>query len=490
MASFANVKDFGLPNFSEFSHQVINSDIAEICSSDPDNLGQVSESENCTLVNDFADNKFDLWEEYGHLTYSQAEESPLDLDSFGLSSSGDNSSLDPWYEVLTTSLGHLPKIQTDNSSLNVVPDLCAVYCSKPLEGSVAVIPSSNTLSSHTLSSIPVSITPGYHATPNLRECSTQSFLSSSDDFSDNTTRRTISFDTENQRWDATLSRSRAADRYFLYGVMTTKIFCRPSCASRRPSRRHVRFFSFPGAIEAAKQMGFRPCRRCKPEHLGPANTGVFAIAEALRKIIAVTFEEGSEEGRESVKLNSLAKSAGLSTFHFHRLFKATTSITPADFISACHALSLQDNLCTYSTQGTAANPCRVQLSPRWSQRTARKALGGLSPQEYADGPNSTAVEYCRVSSPAGDLEVTYSAIKDSLNVRVHALIHSKKFSLTISDHLWKSKGSEERTQRFQQCIRELEEKCQDRDVELAADVLSVLWRARLWLKLTQDNGIR
>ena len=139
---------------------------------------------------------------------------------------------------------------------------------------------------------------------------------------------------------ATLSRSRAADRYFLYGVLTTKIFCRPSCASRRPSRRHVRFFSFPGAIEAAEQAKFRPCKRCSPETLGTGNTAILAVSQVLCRIIGETFEKGSETEKGDLKLESLAKSAGLSTFHFHRLFKATTHITPADFITACHALAL------------------------------------------------------------------------------------------------------------------------------------------------------
>ncbi len=286
---------------------------------------------------------------------------------------------------------------------------------------------------------------------------------------------------------ATLSRSRAADRYFLYGVLTTRIFCRPSCASRRPSRRHVRFFSFPGAIEAAEQARFRPCKRCNPETLGTGNTAVIAISQVLCRIIGETFEKRSEAEKEDLKLESLAKSAGLSTFHFHRLFKATTHVTPADFITACHALALQDSLCTHSTRGLRPDSDPVHVSQRWSERTARKALGGLSPEEYANGAKHTSIQYCRVSTPVGDLEVAYSRHKNTPSL--HAMVLLQDSRRPIGNHFWALKKSEEHTQRLQQFVKELEDECQDRDVELAADVLSVLWRARLWLKLTHDSGL-
>ena len=169
----------------------------------------------------------------------------------------------------------------------------------------------------------VPITPGnrYQSTLDLTECSTPASLSACNGFHDHKIGSVSSFDVENQRWHATLSRSRRADCYFLYGILTTKIFCRPSCASRRPSRRQVRFFSFPGAIEAAERAMFRPCKRCRPETLGTGNNGVLAISRVLRKIIVETFEKRSEVEEEGLKLESLAKSAGLSISHFHRYSK-------------------------------------------------------------------------------------------------------------------------------------------------------------------------
>ena len=75
------------------------------------------------------------------------------------------------------------------------------------------------------------------------------------------------------------------------------------------------------------------------------------------------------------------------------------------------------------------------------------------------------------------------------NFAVHAIVLSQDLGLSIANRFWASKRSQEHTQRFQECVSELEDKCKDRDVELTADVLSVLWRARLWLKLTHHNWL-
>ena len=63
-----------------------------------------------------------------------------------------------------------------------------------------------------------------------------------------------------RRWEAVLRRDRAADGEFVYAVATTGVYCRPSCAARRPRRENVAFFDSPDAARAA---GFRACRRCR-----------------------------------------------------------------------------------------------------------------------------------------------------------------------------------------------------------------------------------
>ena len=481
MASLTYTQAFDPPSFNDFDYGSLDSGLGEMLTSNLDHPLQPVRPENNALVDDLTGNELKPWDDSENLSCSLSQGNQLGLDSSRPHGIADSASLDPWYEALTTSFG-VPKSQTDKWSFNLALDPGAAQWSTLLEDNPTDVPSTI--------NFPTTPVDNYQLTPDLTECSTPTSPFTSNSSRDPTVRSTASFVTDSQRWHATLSRSRTADRYFLYGVSTTKIFCRPSCASRRPSRRYIRFFSFPGAIEAAEQAKFRPCKRCKPAILGTGNTAVLAISQVLREIIAETFGEQGEAEEKGLKLESLAKSAGLSTFHFHRLFKATTQVTPADFITACRALALQDYLCTYPPQGARSSPCVVQLSQRWSQRRARKALGGLTPEEFANGANSVSIRYCCVSSPVGDLEVAYSGNQKLSGLALHTTRVLQDSSLPIGSHFGTTERSEEYAQPLRKCIRELEEECKDRDAELAVDVLCVLWRVRLWLKLTHDNGLQ
>ncbi|MCL6516648.1 Ada metal-binding domain-containing protein [Alicyclobacillus sp.] len=63
-------------------------------------------------------------------------------------------------------------------------------------------------------------------------------------------------------WHAIVNCDVAYDGRFYYGVVSTGVFCRPSCRSKTPKREHVRIFLTTGEARAA---GFRPCKRCKPD---------------------------------------------------------------------------------------------------------------------------------------------------------------------------------------------------------------------------------
>ncbi len=329
-----------------------------------------------------------------------------------------------------------------------------------------------------------------YCTPDMTNCSTPISSSTCQDSPPSVETSTSDFKTDNQRWHATQSRLRAADQSFLYGVLTTKIFCRPSCASRRPSRRHVRFFSFPGAIEAAEQASFRPCKRCNPELHGTTNTGVVGICQVLRNIIAEANKQGSTEDKIAFKLETLAQSAGLSTFHFHRLFKATTQVTPGDFISACRALALHDALGKDGNGNSSRTVDQVDLitsSSSWSPRTARKALGGLLPTEYAKGAPSTNIEHCCVGTPCGRICIAFSNSK-GLELKVHAVLIGPDAETRTRQRFPNSTISVMHSRALENCVRRLEEEVRDRDTELGADVLLALWRARIWLRSLQPWG--
>jgi AraC family transcriptional regulator of adaptative response/methylated-DNA-[protein]-cysteine methyltransferase len=120
-------------------------------------------------------------------------------------------------------------------------------------------------------------------------------------------------------WTAVENRDASADGNFFYGVRTTGVYCRPGCASRRPLRTNTAFFETTAAAEAA---GFRACKRCRPTDDSAAARHVAAIERAcalLRTSEAVP------------SLAELADAARISRFHFHRVFKQITGVTPRDY---------------------------------------------------------------------------------------------------------------------------------------------------------------
>ena len=134
------------------------------------------------------------------------------------------------------------------------------------------------------------------------------------------------------RWRAVAARDRAADGKFVYGVRTTGIYCRPSCPSRRPKRENVGFFP---TCKAAERAGFRPCMRCKPDEAGREEMHAAVVAAACRAIEA---EDGSPA------LERLARGAEMSPFHFHRLFKSITGVTPGAYAAAHRARRVRRQL--------------------------------------------------------------------------------------------------------------------------------------------------
>ncbi len=127
---------------------------------------------------------------------------------------------------------------------------------------------------------------------------------------------------DDRRWAAVVARDKRADGTFVTAVATTGIYCRPSCAARHPLRQNVRFYETCAEAEAA---GFRPCKRCKPN--APAADGEHTerIAASCRLI---------ESAETAPTLDALAAHAGLSPYHFHRVFKAATGVTPKAYAVA------------------------------------------------------------------------------------------------------------------------------------------------------------
>ena len=140
------------------------------------------------------------------------------------------------------------------------------------------------------------------------------------------------FITEQQRWQAVEQRDALADGTFVFAVKTTGIFCRPSCRARRPLRENTAFYDTP---KAAQNAGFRACKRCQPDKLAPELQRVARIEEACRII---------EASDSPLTLDELAGQVAMSSFHFHRLFKRVTGLTPNGWQKAHRARRLREAL--------------------------------------------------------------------------------------------------------------------------------------------------
>lgn len=175
--------------------------------------------------------------------------------------------------------------------------------------------------------------------------------------------------TEDARWGALVRRDADFEPAFVYGVSSTGIYCRPACPSRLPRPENVRFFET--GAEAVKA-GFRACKRCRPDQ-----------AEALHadRLNAICREIKAAETPLSLKV--LAKRADLSPYHFHRLFKAHTGLTPAAYGRAMRGARLRESLKTSGSVTEALYEAGFNAPSRlYAQADA--ALG-MTPSAYRAG---------------------------------------------------------------------------------------------------------
>lgn len=133
------------------------------------------------------------------------------------------------------------------------------------------------------------------------------------------------YSTASARWRAIVNRDAGAT-CFVYGVRTTKIYCRPRCPARLARRANVEFYDTPKQSEKA---GYRPCKRCKPEDLrAPADPHIKLARQACETMARAALSRG-EKPRPT--LQDLATEAGLTPSHFHRVFKKVVGVTPGKY---------------------------------------------------------------------------------------------------------------------------------------------------------------
>ena len=187
------------------------------------------------------------------------------------------------------------------------------------------------------------------------------------------------FSNDEDRWAAVLRKDRSADGSFFYSVRTTGVYCRPSCAARPARRENVRFHA---SCEEAEKAGFRPCKRCRPNEAGLAAKRAAMVARSCRMI---------ETAERMPGLDALAKAAGMSRFHFHRVFKSVTGVTPQAYAAAHCAQRLREELPRSRSVTEAIYGAGFNSSGRF-YASASKTLG-MTPTRFRAGGSGTSIRF-------------------------------------------------------------------------------------------------
>ncbi len=193
-----------------------------------------------------------------------------------------------------------------------------------------------------------------------------------------------------------MARDPRADGSFYYSVQTTGVYCRPSCGSRRANPKNVRFHL---TAAAADRAGFRPCKRCKPHQRTLAHVHAATVARICRLI---------EAAETLPALATLARRARLSPYHFHRVFKAVTGLTPKAYAEAHRTARVRSELQNRSKTVTEAIYDAGFNSGGRFYETSNQILG-MTPTDYRAGGAATEIRFAVGECSLGSILVAQSA---------------------------------------------------------------------------------
>ncbi len=196
------------------------------------------------------------------------------------------------------------------------------------------------------------------------------------------------------RWASVVARDPAADGEFLYSVSTTGVYCRPSCAARRARPEHVAFHA---TAADAERVGFRPCRRCRPDRPPLLEQHAATVASLCRFI---------ESAEQAPSLEALAVQAGLSVYHLHRTFKAATGLTPKAYAAAHRARRVRAELDRSDTVTEAIYSAGYNSNGRFYAHS--NDVLGMTPSNYRAGGANTDIRFALGQCSLGAILVAAS----------------------------------------------------------------------------------
>jgi AraC family transcriptional regulator of adaptative response/methylated-DNA-[protein]-cysteine methyltransferase len=200
--------------------------------------------------------------------------------------------------------------------------------------------------------------------------------------------------TNDPRWVRVLARDRTADGKFWYSVVTTGVYCRPSCPSRTANPKNVQLHD---TLADAKATGFRPCKRCHPDGLSIDAKNAALVARACRLI---------EQSEEEPSLNMLAEVVGRSASYFHRSFKTVTGLTPKVYAAAHRASKVRNGLASGSSVTEAIYDAGYNSSGRFYEKSTD--MLGMTPTQFKAGGANEEIRFALGQTSLGAILVASS----------------------------------------------------------------------------------
>ncbi|MEB0039481.1 bifunctional DNA-binding transcriptional regulator/O6-methylguanine-DNA methyltransferase Ada [Pseudomonas sp. MH10] len=200
---------------------------------------------------------------------------------------------------------------------------------------------------------------------------------------------------DDPRWGVLINRQADVGDDFVYGVLTTGIYCGPRSPTKLPRPENVVFFDTAIEAEAA---GFRPSKRRDSNQETIALKHAATVAETCRMI----------DASDSVpNLSDMAEKVGMSTFHFHRIFKKITGLTPKAYSVASVRSRVRDQLSQSGTITSALYEAGYNSNSRFYE--ASQKILGMKPTEYRAGGANVDIKFALGESSLGSILVARSA---------------------------------------------------------------------------------
>ena len=266
-------------------------------------------------------------------------------------------------------------------------------------------------------------------------------------------------------WQAVLNRDRNYDGVIIYGVVTTKIYCVPSCPSRKPKRCNAILFE---TYVAAERAGFRACKRCLPQRDVPIQPKIELIERVCREI-----EDNIEQ---PITLAYLARKFNLSTAYLQRTFKGVVGITPQQYREISRLLKFK--LCLRQ-EAIAQAIYRAGYSSSSSLYENISAKLGMTPKKYQQHGAGTKITYSIVNCDLGYLLVATTEkgictveLGDRPEELVENLAREFKRATLIRDDL-----------QHREWIEKILESIRGTDLDLPLDIRGTAFQQQVWQAL-------